>query len=230
MLAEGDQPDLQNRAFDLDYDWPLLGGIHAVLTKGDPATRLQTILEGEHTRYPARALHMQISDDHDEERATVKYGPRGALAASALMLTLDGVPLLYNGMEVGDTGQKPIAWEGARQAETFRFYQKMLALRRTHSALQQGETQWLTNTDPTHLLTYVRRGGGEEFLVALNLSDKPMTATINGAVGVQSWRDVTPGQQTPGTAESLKSTAPPTLALEAYGFRLFQRRAESFGR
>ena len=230
MLAEGDQPDLQNRAFDLDYDWPLLGGIHAVLTKGDPATRLQTILEGEHTRYPARALHMQISDDHDEERATVKYGPRGALAASALMLTLDGVPLLYNGMEVGDTGQKPIAWEGARQAETFRFYQKMLALRRTHSALQQGETQWLTNTDPTHLLTYVRRGGGEEFLVALNLSDKPMTATINGAVGVRGWRDVTPGQQTPGTTESLKSTAPPTLALEAYGFRLFQRRAESFGR
>ena len=230
MLAEGDQPDLQNRAFDLDYDWPLLGGIHAVLTKGDPATRLQTILEGEHTRYPARALHMQISDDHDEERATVKYGPRGALTASALMLTLDGVPLLYNGMEVGDTGQKPIAWEGARQAETFRFYQKMLALRRTHSALQQGETLWLTNTDPTHLLTYVRRGGGEEFLVALNLSDKPMTATINGAVGVRGWRDVTPGQQTPGTAESLKSTAPPTLALEAYGFRLFQRRAESFGR
>jgi len=225
MLAEGDQPDLQNRAFDLDYDWPLLGGIYAVLAKGDPATRIKTILEGEHTRYPSRALHMQISDDHDERRATVKYGLRGALAASALMLTLDGVPLLYNGMEVGDTGAKPIVWEGALQSVTFRFYQKMLDLRRAHQALQQGETLWLTNTDPAHLLTYVRRGGGEEFLVAINLSDKPVTATIDGTAEAQGWRDVTPMWQTPGTIESLKATAPSALTLEAYGFRLFQRRA-----
>ena len=213
------------RAFDLDYDWPLLGGIYAVLAKGDPATRIKTILEGEHTRYPSRALHMQISDDHDERRATVKYGLRGALAASALMLTLDGVPLLYNGMEVGDTGAKPIVWEGALQSVTFRFYQKMLDLRRAHQALQQGETLWLTNTDPAHLLTYVRRGGGEEFLVAINLSDKPVTATIDGTAEAQGWRDVTPMWQTPGTIESLKATAPSALTLEAYGFRLFQRRA-----
>ncbi len=154
---------------------------------------------------------MQISDDHDEQRATVKYGPRGALAASALMLTLDGVPLLYNGMEVGDTGAKPIVWEGARQAETFRFYQQMLALRRTHPALQQGETQWLTNTEPNHLLTYVRRDGGEEFLVAINLSDKPLTATIDEKTGMLGWRDVTPVWKTPGSPESLNFTAPPRI-------------------
>ena len=223
MLAEGDQTDLQNSAFDLDYDWPLLGGIYAVLAKGAPATRIQTILEGEHTRYPARALHMQISDDHDEQRATVKYSPRGALAASALMLTLDGVPLLYNGMEVGDLGAKPIVWEGARQAETFRFYQQMLALRRAHPALRQGETQWITNTDPAHLLTYVRKSGGEEFLVAINLSNKPVTATVDGPGKAQGWRDVTPAGQTSGSPERFKAK-PPALSLEAYGFRLFQRK------
>ena len=32
----------------------------------------------------------------------VRYGMDGALAAQVLMLTLDGVPLFYNGMEVGD--------------------------------------------------------------------------------------------------------------------------------
>lgn len=223
MLAEGDDKDLQNRAFDLDYDWRLLGGIYAVMTGNAPATHIPEVLAEERSGYPARALHMQISDDHDERRATVKYGRRGALAASALMLTLDGVPLLYNGMEVGDTGGKPIAWEGARQAETFRFYQRLLALRRTHPALQQGKTQWLTNSAPAHLLTYVRRGAGEEFLVAINLSDKPLAATIKGGTGMEGWRDVTP--TTSGTAASASESAPPTLSLEAYGFRLFQRRA-----
>ena len=35
---------------------------------------------------------MRISDDHDELRATTRYGYPGAIAASALMFTLDGSP------------------------------------------------------------------------------------------------------------------------------------------
>ncbi len=230
MLAEGDDKDLQDRAFDLDYDWRLLGGIYAVMTGGAPATHIQEILAEERTGYAGRALHMQISDDHDERRATVKYGRRGALAASALMLTLDGVPLLYNGMEVGDTGEKPIVWEGARQAKTFRFYQQMLALRRAHPALQQGVTQWLTNTDPAHLLTYVRRGGGEEFLVAINLSSKPVAATVDKTAGMQGWRDVPPALEMHGASPKGSGSAPPALSLEGYGIRLFQRQAPTAGR
>jgi len=225
MLAEGDDKDLQNRAFDLDYDWRLLGGISAVMTGSAPATHIPEVLAEERAGYPARALHMQISDDHDERRATLKYGRRGALAASALMLTLDGVPLLYNGMEVGDTGEKPIVWEGTRQAETFRFYQQLLALRRAHPALRLGETRWLTNSAPAHLLTYVRRGAGEEFLMAINLSDKPMVTTIDGEAGMQEWRDVTPAWGTPASPSGgLQATTPPTVSLGAYGIRLFQHR------
>ena len=52
---------------------------------------------------PKGALEMRFSDDHDEKRAIVRFGERGALAASALVFTMDGVPMLYNGMEVGDT-------------------------------------------------------------------------------------------------------------------------------
>jgi hypothetical protein len=32
-------------------------------------------------------------------------GERGALAASVLLFALDGVPMLYNGMEVADTAR-----------------------------------------------------------------------------------------------------------------------------
>lgn len=227
MLAEGDDKDLQDRAFDLDYDWRLLRGIKEVLTGGAPATRIPEILAEERTGYPARALHMQISDDHDEPRATVRHGRRGALAASALMLTSDGVPLLYNGMEVGDTGEKPIAWDGTRQAETFRFYQQLLALRRAHPALRQGETRWLTNSAPAHLLTYIRRGAGEEFLVAINLADQPVTAAIDKKAGMEGWRDVTPALEMTGASPKGAGSAPPALSLEAYGVRLFQRRGGS---
>ena len=56
------------------------------------------------------------------------------------MFTLDGVPLLYNGMEVGDTTESgapalfeklPIFWPIAERRPEFpRFYKQMMALRR----------------------------------------------------------------------------------------------------
>ena len=59
--------------------------------------------EKEFNEWPRGSLHMRFSDNHDERRAIARFGEPAALAASALVFTLDGVPMLYNGMEVGDT-------------------------------------------------------------------------------------------------------------------------------
>ena len=48
------------------------------------------------------ALHLRFTDNHEQTRAVARYGMNGALAAQVLMMTLDGVPMLHNGMEVGD--------------------------------------------------------------------------------------------------------------------------------
>ena len=72
------------------------------LIRGAPASDIRRSWEESRAQFPKGALHMRISDDHDEARAVARYGVNGALAASALMFTLDGVPLIYNGMEVGD--------------------------------------------------------------------------------------------------------------------------------
>ena len=71
---------------------------------------------------------MRFSDDHDERRAIARFGEKGALAAQTLAFTLDGVPLVYNGMEVGDTAESgypalfekiPIYWDIAVRRPEF---------------------------------------------------------------------------------------------------------------
>jgi cyclomaltodextrinase len=132
MLAEAHDPPLMAKAFDLDYAWPLHSALAAIFSKGAPARDLRAAWEEERAQYPKGALHMRISDDHDEERAIVRFGKGGALAASAFMFTLDGVPLLYEGMEVGDTAESgapalfeklPVFWKIAERRPEFpRFY------------------------------------------------------------------------------------------------------------
>ena len=98
LLAEASKPELLLKAFDADYAWPMHGTLNNVLLNGAPATEFKRSWEESRRQFPQHSLHMRFSDNHDEPRAVARFGVRGALAASALMFTLDGVPLLYNGV------------------------------------------------------------------------------------------------------------------------------------
>jgi glycosidase len=170
---------------------------------------------------------MHVSDDHDELRATTRYGYPGAIAASALMFTLDGTPLIYNGMEVGDSTQsrspalfepQKIFW-GAEEwhPEYLKFYAAMTSLRRGHPALQQGEIVWLHNSDEQHVVTYLRRSGTEEFLIAVNLSNTPFRGTLEAA---GNWKEIELPVSKP------EVTAVPFISLNAFEARIFQKQSQ----
>src|SRR5882672_8142257 len=103
MLAEAHKADLLVKAFELDYSWPLHSALTDALQGRARVSDLREAWEKEYKDWPRGALHMRFSDNHDERRAIARFGEPGTLAASAFMFTLDGVPLIYNGMEVGDT-------------------------------------------------------------------------------------------------------------------------------
>src|SRR5207248_1570844 len=102
MLAEWDQPALMARAFDVDYAWKSYAALADAITGRMPASVVREQWQRDNAGYERGALRMRFSDNHDETRAIARFGEAAALAASALVFTLDGVPLLYNGMEVGD--------------------------------------------------------------------------------------------------------------------------------
>jgi glycosidase len=239
MLAEWDSPDLLVKAFDLDYAWPVHSALTDVLMGIKPATALRQVLEDESRKFPRGALHMRFSDNHDERRAVARFGERGALAASALMFTLDGVPMLYNGMEVGDTAESgspalfekiPILWQIAERRPEFpRFYKQMIALRKSSEALRRGEMQWLRNSDEARVVTFLRRSGNEEMLVAINLSNQPFTGFVEA--GNSGFTEVTPDVQQPLPPDApapqriarTRITGLPAVALDSWGFRIFRR-------
>jgi alpha-glucosidase len=172
---------------------------------------------------------MRFADNHDERRALARFGEPAALAASALMFTLDGVPLIYNGMEVGDTTESaapalfeklPVFWPSAELRPRFpAFFQQLIALRKAHPALRDGEMQWLHNSDESRVLTFMRRAPGENLLVAINLSSVPFAGSV--AVADGQYEDITP--PTAASPDAADRTAPlPSLSLGAWQHRVFR--------
>ena len=239
MLAEWDSPDLLVKAFDFDYAWGMHSALTEVLMGMKPASVLHQAWEDERRKFPRNALHMRFSDNHDERRAVARFGERGALAASALMFTLDGVPLIYNGMEVGDTAESgspalfekiPILWQIAERRPEFpRFYKQMIALRKSSEAIRRGDVQWLRNSDESRVVTFSRRTAEEEIVVAINFSNQPFVGLVE--VAGAGFADVTPDVQpplppdapAPQRAARTRTTALPAIALDSWGFRIFRR-------
>lgn len=241
MLAESDKPELLVRAFDLDYSWPLHGTLNDVLQGRRDANAFRQTWEADEAKYPRGALRMRFSDNHDERRAVARFGEGGALAASALMLTLDGVPMLYNGMEVGDTTESgdpalfyrlPVFWPIEKRRPEFpRFYRQLLALRKSHPAFTRGSLGWLHNSDASRVVTFVRRDETEEIVVAINFSNRPFDGTVEAPSGAP-FADLTPDTRAPlptdatdaARAARARTSGLPALSLEPWGYRIFRRQ------
>jgi cyclomaltodextrinase / maltogenic alpha-amylase / neopullulanase len=240
MLAEAHKAELLEQAFDLDYSWPLHSTLTEVLQGHKPATEIRNAWEKEVCEWPKNSLHLRFSDNHDERRAIARFGERGALAASALVFTLDGVPLLYNGMEVGDTTESgapalferlPIFWSiRERRPEFPRFYQQIISLRRSSNALRLGRLEWLHNSDENRVVSYLRRATNEEALVVINMSSRPFVGTVE-INAEANFTDVTPDVSAPlppdapapDRAARIRTVGLPAVSLEAWGYRLFRR-------
>jgi len=225
LLAESHEPELLANAFDLDYGWPGYHAMKDAILGNRSARAIRDEWEAERRVYPRDALHMRIADNHDEKRAVTLFGEKAALAASALLLTADGVPMLYNGMEIGDATEStapalfeklPIFWGIAEKRPEFpRFYRDMLPLRRANAALRRGATTWLRNADEDRVVTFVRRDSTQEVLVAINFSNRAFAGTVETAGA--GYTEITPGVENAGAA------ALPALSLDAWGFRIFRR-------
>jgi glycosidase len=135
---------------------------------------------------------LHYTDNHDWPRSLVQFGEKGAMAASVLDFTLDGIPFLYNGQEVADPSAtswrkpSPIRWSDSGNPSeektietTLAQYKKLFAMRVSEPALTSGSVIWINNTEPKSILSFMRKKGDSEILVILNLSNRDVNVTID---------------------------------------------------
>lgn len=226
MLAEASQPELLVKAFDLDYAWPFHAMLNKVLLEGAPATDLRRSWEESRTQFPRGALHLRISDNHDEARAVARFGMRGALAAQVLMFALDGVPLMFNGMEAGDATESgdpalfeklPIFWKPKERPPLREIYRDLIKLRKAYAPFRSDRVVWLRNSNEADLITIMRLDAKDEFVIAINLSNRPVVGWVE-LMNDKEFKPVKISGVPERGAESL-----PLFRLNGFEWRIFHR-------
>jgi glycosidase len=134
---------------------------------------------------------MRFNTNHDKNAwdrpANLKFGPDGALMTQALVFLLPGVPLVYNGEEVGNTRRLDlfekvdIDWTSsgsARQVLT-----TLGALRREHPWLAAGRIVPLQHDGPQAVLAFARQSSDEQrsLVGVYNFSTEAATVRLSPA-------------------------------------------------
>ena len=192
LLSESDRPDDQLHAFDINYNFQGFLTLRSVLRDGAPAIDIRVQWEQARREYPQGARLLRYNDNHDWRRATLELGDRAAYAAAVLNFTIDGIPFLYNGQEIGDSTpthwltRAPIDWPHPNDrndrnvpAETLAKFKRLFAIRKDHPALNSGELIWINNTAPDSVLSFVRTHGSERILTVLNMSNRKAHVTLD---------------------------------------------------
>jgi cyclomaltodextrinase / maltogenic alpha-amylase / neopullulanase len=103
------------------------------------------------------------------------------------MFSLDGVPLLYNGMEVGDATESgdpalfekmPVFWQPKERPALRKIYQGLIKLRAQYPAFRNDRVVWLHNSDEANVVTLMRLDDKDEFVIVINFSNRPMTGWV----------------------------------------------------
>jgi glycosidase len=131
-------------------------------------------------------LRFRFLENNDQERFIIQHGKERTKMASALLLALPGIPMIYNGQEIG-FARKPYSDKAIFKANQtiqsldtnnlFSWYQKLNILRLQHGALLSNHMESL----PVNLQTMYalhRWSDTENIIVLTNLTNKDATAIV----------------------------------------------------
>jgi len=220
MLAEDAQPEMHEVGFDYTYAWPYYDRLKQVWAEKRPVSTLATQVDSTLANLPRAAERLRFTTNHDETMwdATPPElfgGLEGSKAAFVLTTSLPGVPLVYNGQELGvaDTvsffSRTPYDW--GEQPEILGFYRDYLNLYRNSPALQEGSFEVHT-PDAEDVLVYERATDEETMLAAVNVRDTSQSVPVPEAHADASLTNALTGETMEGE----------TMSLGAYGYRLLR--------
>ena len=191
MLSEGTLPEHHVEAFDITYSWSTYDVLERIFEGTTPVSVFEDILKNESYQFPRNSLRLRFNTNHDKNAydapAVKKFGKDGATASAVLMMTFPGVPLVYNGEEVGNDRtlslleKVDIDWK--RNAEMRQFYKELCGLRKSHAALRRGEYRSVKNSDSTKVLSFLRVLNDDAVLIAINFSNAKKTISLANPLG-----------------------------------------------
>jgi cyclomaltodextrinase / maltogenic alpha-amylase / neopullulanase len=224
MLAEAEEPELNEFAFDASYAWAMHHVMNNVAAGKQTANSIDSLILVNQKQFPLGTMLMQFTSNHDENSWAATEFTRlgdGVLTFAVLKATIPGMPLIYSGQEAAMDKMleffekdfidwSEIPYEG--------FYRELLGLKHNNMALWNGNHggsyQRIHTNHDKEVLAFMRVLSHSKVLVVLNLSDQLIQTTLKGDAFAGEYK-------TAFTYEKLAFTPGEEITLAPWEYRIY---------
>ena len=221
MLAESELPQQQLGAFNASYGFEMMHTFNAVAQGRACVSHIDDTLARSRVRLPSGGVLIYYTSNHDENSWQGTEFERlggGAAPFAVLSFALDGIPLIYNGQEVGFNhrlgffDRDPIKWTSGQPFTAF--YQTLCKLKHTHPALRTGAPmRRVASTENDSIYAVMRQAGDARVFVLLNLTARDTEADLYDPSLAGTWINAF-------TSERMTLPADAHFALRAWEYRV----------
>ncbi len=215
MLAEAEHKPLLEFAFNAEYGWEQHHIMNEVAKGKKTVSDFDNYFEKMILNYPKNTIKMNFTSNHDENSWNGTEFERmgdGAKAFAAFTFVIPGMPLLYNGQEVGFNRRleffekDQIDWKDNGNFEDF--YKKLITMRRNNTALWAATKgadmeRILTPNNPS-VYAFVRKNETDKVLAIFNFGTEKVTFDLSSEIMEGEYVNVLTGEnKTMSGAESM---------------------------
>lgn len=231
MLAEWENRDLHESAFNMTYAWSWNEVLHDIVMGKQPLDKLRKYYAWNERAWPKSAYRMTFVSNHDENAwEGTQHEKFGDYLEACILLSVigEGMPLIYNSQEAGESKRlafferDPIEWQAHPIGD---FYTSLIRIKKAIPALYNGPFGatmiQVPNSMQAQVFSFVRQQGKDKVLVLINFSTE--------AVNVTLFEDLFVGNYVNGlTSEPVSLVTGQVMAIPAYGYQLLVSESTAF--
>ncbi len=205
MLAEAEEQNLFDCAFDASYTWELHHLMCDVAQSRRRVWDLRNYIYADRDRYPQWAMRLMFTSNHDENSWNgsefARLGAAAEIMAALTFLLPQSLPLIYTGQEYGyDHSFAFFDKDAMPPQEENRFtllYRRLCALKHANAALRSADAGGsfieINNNAPDCMMTFVRECEGNRVVALMNLSPYNVLSDYHTGIYAGEYRDAMTG-------------------------------------
>lgn len=221
MLAEGSRSGNFCAGFDYNFGFGYFDNLKSIYKDNRSVRSIDTLNVRDFRRAEDGQSIVRYLTNHDVNSSDgtpleLFDGKKGSMAAFVVVAYMKGIPMIYNGQEIGTPFRLTFPFTSTRidwslhNPDVTAEYKKIIAFRNSNETIRQGE---LTSYSSDDICVFTKIQGSKKVLVLSNLRDKPVTYAFPTALVNSSWKDAFNGSKT-----TLKNK----ITLEPYSYLIYE--------
>lgn len=196
MLAEGTRADHFNAGFDMTYGFAFYDKLKDIYGNNKTATLINDVNRSEYTNAKDESQVVRYITNHDVNSSDgtpldLFGGKKGSEAAFVVTAYMKGVPMIYDGQEVGTPYRLTFPFTSTKidwtlNPDVTAAYKKIIAFRNSSAAIRGGQLFSYSSDD---VVAFTKELDKEKVFVMVNLRNRIVEYTLPATLVNSTWTD-----------------------------------------